>query len=249
MSGLLSGGYVSPNEVERRSAESASKQAELLAANARLVRASLEVDDCILRAPFAGEIADRLLDPGAFARPGAPILTVVDRAKVRVLCDVPETDFAAVATGTPVGLRLLALGRETRGVIARRAPAADAATRTIHAEIDLDDPERRIPVGTTAELTIELGEPAAAVALPLPAAMVRGDSATVFVVDAGTARKRKVEVLGESGGTLFVSPALGASVRVVTEGRALLKDGDHVSDRLEPWTPPSEKAKPAEHQP
>ena len=82
-----------------------------------------------------------------------------------------------------------------------------------------------------------------------PAAMVRGDAATVFVVDAGTARKRKVAVLGESGGTLFVSPALGASVRVVTEGRALLKDGDRVSDRLEAWTPPEDKAQPAEHQP
>lgn len=249
LSGLLTGGYVSPNEVERRSAESASKQAELQAANARLVRASLEVDDCILRAPFAGEIADRLLDPGAFARPGAPILTLVDRTKVRVLCDVPETDFAAVATGTPVRLRLLALGRETAGVIARRAPAADAATRTIHAEIDLDDPERQIPVGTTAELTIELGEPAPAVALPLPAAMVRGDSATVFVVSAGTARKRKVEVLGESGGTLFVSPKLGADARVVTEGRALLKDGDRVTDQLEPWTPPDTKPQPPEHRP
>ena len=37
LSGLLEGGYVSPNEVERRTAESASKQSELLAANTALV--------------------------------------------------------------------------------------------------------------------------------------------------------------------------------------------------------------------
>lgn len=239
MSGLLTGGYVSPNEVERRTAESASKQAELLAANARLVRATLEVDDCVLRAPFAGEVADRLLDPGAFARPGAPILTLVDRSRVRILCDVPEADFAVVATGTPVRLRLVALGRQTMGVIARRAPAADAATRTIHAEIDLEDPDRRIPVGTTAELTIEIGEPVPAVELPLPAAAVRGDAATVFVVSDGVAHRRKVAVLGESGGSLFVGPELGTATRVVTEGRALLKDGDPVTDRLETWTPPT----------
>lgn len=247
LSGLLEGGYVSPNEVERHAADSASKQAELLAANARLVRASLEVDDCVLRAPFAGEIGERLLDPGAFARPGSPILTLVDRAKVRVLIDVPESDFAAVAVGTPVHLRLVALGSDMNGVIARRAPVADPATRTIHAEIDLGEREQespsknasqhRIPVGTTAELSIELGEPVPATELPLRAAAVKGDSATLFVVKDGAAHKLKIAVLGESGGSLFVASKLSAGTRIVTEGRALLKDGDRVADNLESFTP------------
>lgn len=229
LSGLLEGGYVSPNEVERRTAESTSKQAELLAANARMVRASLEVDDCVLRAPFSGEIADRLLDPGGFARPGAPILTVVDREKVRVLIDVPETDFAVVAVGTPVQLRLLAVGSELAGTIARRAPAADPATRTIHAEVDLADSQRRIPVGTTSELTIAVGAPVPAAEIPLRAAAVRGESATVFVVREGVAHKLKLAVLGELGGSLYVSPELKAGTRIVIEGRALLKDGDRVA--------------------
>ena len=238
LSGLLEGGYVSPNEVERHTAESASKQAELLAANARLVRASLEVDDCVLRAPFDGEIGERLLDPGAFARPGSPILTFVDRAKVRVLIDVPESDFAAVAVGTPVHLRLVALGSDMNGVIARRAPVADPATRTVHAEIDLGAGEgSRIPVGTTAELTIELGEPVPATELPLRAAAVKGDSATLFVVKDGAAHKLKIAVLGESGGSLFVVSKLTPGTRIVTEGRALLKDGDRVTDNLESFTP------------
>ena len=254
LSGLLEGGYVSPNEVERRNAESASKQAELLAANERIVRASLDVDDCVLHAPFAGEIAERMLDPGAFARPGSPILTLVDREKVRVLVDVPESDFSAVAVGTPVRLRLVALGSELQGTIARRAPAADPGTRTVHAEIDLgegrrdgspkSDPQLRIPVGTTAELTIELGEPVPAIELPLRAAAVRGDSATLFLVKDGAARKIKLSVLGESGGSLFVAPTISAETRVVTEGRALLKDGDRVTDKLESFTSIQQRPSP-----
>ncbi len=253
LSGLLEGGYVSPNEVERRTAESASKQSELLAANARLVRASLDVDDCVLRAPFAGEIADRMLDPGGFARPGSPILTLVDRDKVRILVDVPESDFEAVAVGTPVRMRLVALGKEMQGTIARRAPAADPGTRTVHAEIDFGEgrpegspkkePQLRIPVGTTAELTIELGESVPAIELPLRAAAVKGDSATLFLVKEGEAHKLKISVLGESGGSLFVTPTIGAGTRVVTEGRALLKDGERVADNLESFT--SVQAKPA----
>lgn len=247
MSGLLEGGFVSPNEVERRTADSASKQAELLAANARLVRASLEVDDCVLRAPFDGEIADRMLDPGGFARPGSPILNFVARDKVRVLVDVPECDFAVVAEGTAVKLRLLALGRAVQGVIARRAPAADAATRTIHAEIDLSAELGSIPVGTTAELNIEIGEPRPAAEIPLRAAAVRGESATLFVVKDRAARKLKIDVMGEAGGSLFVAPTLTAGTHVVTEGRALLKDGDVVVDKLEPFkpVPPTVQVAPA----
>lgn len=237
LSGLLSGGYVSPNEVERRTAESKSKQAELLAQNARLMRAALEVDDCVLRAPFAGEVAERLLDPGGFARPGSPILSLVDRQRVRVMLDVPEADFAVVAPGTGLQLKLVATGEERRGIVARRAPAADVATRTIHAEIDIADAGQRIPVGTTAEVTIAIGQPQPASQIPLRAAAVRGDSATVFVVTDQIAHKQKIAVLGESGGSLFLVPALRPGSAVVTEGRALLKDGEAVSARPEDSRP------------
>lgn len=235
VSGLLEGGYVSPNEVDRRVADSASKQAELLAANARLARASLEVDDCVLRAPFDGEVADRFLDPGAFARPGSPVLSVVDREQVRIVLDVPETDCAVVEPGSEAKIRFLALGTTMVGKIARRAPAADSATRTIHAEIDLLDAQRKLPVGTTAELTLSVGEAIDASELPLRAASIRGDQATLFVLAGDIAHKRKVPVLGEALGSLFVpKQALAQGDLVVTEGRALLSEGDRVQSKQEP---------------
>jgi RND family efflux transporter MFP subunit len=235
VSGLLEGGYVSPNEVDRRVADSASKQAELLAANARLARASLEVDDCVLRAPFDGEVADRFLDPGAFARPGSPVLSVVDREQVRIVLDVPETDCAVVEPGSEAKIRFLALGTTMVGKIARRAPAADSATRTIHAEIDLLDAQRKLPVGTTAELTLSVGEAIDASELPLRAASIRGDQATLFVLAGDIAHKRKVPVLGEALGSLFVpKQALAQGELVVTEGRALLSEGDRVQSKQEP---------------
>lgn len=253
VSGLLAGGYVSPNEVDRRMAESASKQAELLAANARLARASLEVDDCVLRAPFDAEVADRFLDPGAFARPGSPVLLIVEREQVRIVVDVPETDFAVVAEGAEAKIRFLALSTSLVGRITRRAPAADSSTRTVHAEIDLLDAQRKVPVGTTAELVLSVGEPVDAAELPLRAAAVRGDSATLFVLDGDAARKRKVPVLGEAEGSLFVSPeAVKPGEQVVVEGRALLQDGDRVAAKLEgaaPSAPLPEREKGKEARP
>jgi RND family efflux transporter MFP subunit len=230
---LKEGGFASPNETERRAADSASKAAELMETEARMQRATLEVNDCVLRAPFAGEIAARSVDPGSFVRPGSPVATLVDRTTVRVVGEAPEADFAVVAPKTPVRLLALATKLDLRGTIARRSPAADLATRTVHIEIDVPDPDRSLPVGTTAELTVDVGQPAPATEIPLLAASVRGDKATVFVVDGGVAHKGVYHVAGERGGSLFVDPGLRAGSRVVTEGRALLRDGDRVEAKLE----------------
>jgi len=226
--GLLNGGFVSPNEAEQKSAQSTSEAAQVEAERANLARSSLQVNDCIMRAPFAGEVAQRLIDPGAFARPGSTIVTVVDRDTVRMTADAPETDFEAVAAGTKVTIHLYATNRDLPGTITRRSPAADPSTRTVHFEVDLADPNRAIPVGTTGEVQIEVGTPAPATEVPLYAANVRGHKATVFVVDHSEAHARTVPVAGEAGGSLFLDPALPPDALIVAEGRALLEDGDAV---------------------
>jgi membrane fusion protein (multidrug efflux system) len=230
---LEHGGFASPNEIERRRADSASKAAELQSTQARIVKASLEVSDCVLRAPFAGEIADRLKDPGAFVHPGDALAVLVDRTTVRVTADVPEGDFGVIPPGTPVRIHALATGRDLAGKVARRSPAADDSTRTIHLEVDVPDPQRTLPVGTTAELSVDVGEPAPASEVPLIAASVRGDRATLFVVEGAVARKKVVPVKGERGGSLFLAPVLPAGAQVVTEGRSSLNDGDRVAARVE----------------
>jgi membrane fusion protein (multidrug efflux system) len=225
---LQQGGFASPNEIEQKQAESAAKQADLESTEARLQRATLEVNDCVLRAPFAGEIASRSVDPGAFVHPGESVATIVDRATVRATVEVPEIDFEYVAPGTLVRIRALANDRELAGTIARRSPAADPSTRTVHFEIDVPDPKRQLPVGTTAELTIDVGKPKPATEVPLIAASVRGSKAALFTVQNGIAHKVHCSVQGEQGETLFLDTSLPAGSEIVTEGRALLKDGDAV---------------------
>jgi RND family efflux transporter MFP subunit len=241
---LKEGGFASPNEIENREATSASKQAELMESQAKMQRATLEVSDCVLRAPFAGEIAARLVDPGAFVRPGTEVATLVDRNTVRVVGEVPEADFDIVGPGTPLRVHALATDRRVGAQIARRSPAADPSTRTIHVEVDVPDPTRALPVETTAELDIDVGAPTPATEIPLIGAAVRGAKATVFVVDGRIVRKAVYAVVGERGGTLFVDAKLPAGSRVVTEGRALLKDGDRVEPKLDVAPPAPAAAEP-----
>jgi RND family efflux transporter MFP subunit len=236
--GLLDGGFVSPNEAEQKVAQSASEQAQLLATKARLLGTTLEVNDCVLRAPFDGEIATRTVDPGAFVRPGVDIVSVVDRSIVRISADAPEVDFEVIAPNTEVKIHVISTGQDLVGKISRRAPAADDATRTVHFEIDAPNANRAIPVGTTGELRIDVGEPVPAVGVPLSAASVRGSKASVFVVEDGVAHARTVQVLGEISGTVFLDPVLKPGSLVVTEGRALLGEGDKVAATEEKPGPP-----------
>jgi membrane fusion protein, multidrug efflux system len=232
--GLLDGGFVSPNEAEQKTAQSTSEAAQAESERANLARSSLEVNDCIMRAPFNGEVAQRSTDPGAFVRPGNTIVTVVDRSTVRMTADAPEVDFDVVPAGTPVSVHVYATNRDFPARITRRSPAADAATRTVHFEVDLADPARSIPVGTTGDVHIDVGTPAPATEIPLSAATVRGSKASVFVIEQNVAHLRTVVVEGEAGGSLFVEPALGPDTLVVAEGRALLEDGDLVEAREAP---------------
>jgi RND family efflux transporter MFP subunit len=232
---LLDGGFVSPNEAEQKEAQSAAEEAQLASQRAKLASRALEVGDCVLRSPFDGEVARRMIDPGAFVRPGTAIVSVVDRSTVRVVFDVPESDFDVVGPGTPVSVHVVATDRTLGATVSRRSPSADPDTRTVHCEADMPNSSREIPVNTTGEVRIAVGKPVPAAAVPLASAAVTGAKAAVFVVEGGVAHKKTFKVTGERGGTLFLDTALAAGAQVVTEGRAVLADGDAVTAKVVPF--------------
>ncbi|HSQ62393.1 MAG TPA: efflux RND transporter periplasmic adaptor subunit [Polyangiaceae bacterium] len=243
---LLDGGFVAINDSEKKQAQSDSEHAELRAAQARLAAAALDVNDCVLKAPFDGEIATRTIDPGAFVHPGNALVSVVDRDTVRVVADAPERDFDALRPGVIAAIDAISNGAHIDAPISRRAPKADPSTRTVHFEIDIPDKSRSLPVASTGLIHVEVGAPRPSTSLPLHAAMVSQHKARIFVLDGDIARAKDVGVLGEAAGVLFVDPAqLPADARVVVEGRALLHDGDHVVAKPEPPAPASNEPEDA----
>ena len=230
MKQMLSGGFASANEVEQMTARSSAERSDLASLRASLSAKTLEVDDCVQRAPFDGEVAERLVDPGAYVRPGNSIITVIDRRTIRVAAGAPEADFNIVAVATPVEIDVAAIGKKLTAPISRRAPGADAGTRTVDFEIDIPNEDRVLPARATATLTIPVGQPTEASRVPSLAGNLRGNKATIFIVKDGVASRRVVPVLGEAGGQLFIGRAeLPKGTLVVTEGRALLEDGDRVA--------------------
>ncbi|MBK9265754.1 MAG: efflux RND transporter periplasmic adaptor subunit [Polyangiaceae bacterium] len=230
---LVEDGFVSQNEAEQKAARSAAAEAQLQAMRAELASKALQVNDCVLKAPFRGEIAHRFIDPGTFVKPGATLVSIIDRAIVRVTFDVPEVDYQAVSPGTEAKVKMLATGREILAKIARRSPSANPATRTVRVDIDVQDTERALPVGTTAEVFIDVGAPQDAIELPLRAATIRGKKATLFVIDGDVAKSMSARVLGESVKSVFLERFISAGTPVVLEGRSQLRNGDVVRTRVE----------------
>jgi RND family efflux transporter MFP subunit len=226
---LLDGGFVSPNEAELITARSDSEAAELAAQEANLAKSALDVSDCILRAPFDGEVSLRLVDPGSFVRPSTEMIGVVDRNTVRMTADAPESDFDVIPPGTKVTVHIVSTNIDIPATITRRAPSADPGTRTVHFEIDLDDSDRHIPVDTTGEVHVPVGEAVPATAVPLSAVTMNDRKATLYTVDGDVAHSHTLVEMGEVGPSVFFRPdALKPGTMIVVEGRALLKDGDQV---------------------
>jgi multidrug efflux pump subunit AcrA (membrane-fusion protein) len=149
--------------------------------------------------------------------------------------DVPERDFEVVSPDRKVRIVEYATGKEIFGSITRRAPAADPGTRTVHIEIDIPDPAHEIPVGTTGDVRVDVGNPVPATVLPLAAAIMHDDKATIFVVDGDVVHVKTFLSLGEADGMIYAKPNdVPAGTHVVSDGRGLIKEGDRVVSKLEP---------------
>ncbi len=218
---------------------SLAEAAQLLETQANVVRTSLDVRDCVLRAPFDGEIGTRSFDPGAFVHPGAAIVSVVDRDTMRVTVDAPEKDFDALAPSTVGPDRRPRDGQPTcrrRSRAARPGPTRRRARSTSRSTCPI--PQRQYPVGTTAIVHVDVGKPVPATEVPIYAATQDEGKAKLFVVDHDVAHAKTLPVTGEVGGGLyFALAALPAGSLVVTEGRALLSDGDRVLAHVEAEAP------------
>jgi multidrug efflux system membrane fusion protein len=141
-------------------------------------------------------------------------------------------------------MRLLATTRELDAKISRVSPSADPATRTIHFEVDLENQDHSIPVGTTAEMLIKEAEGRKVIQVPSSAAKVEGDKATLFVIEGDRAHKKVLPFLGEHEGLLYLAPDLPEGSRVVLDGRNQLEDGDQVVARPATGSVPEAGVKP-----
>jgi len=200
-------------------------------ANARLARKHLA--DVYLRAPFAGLIAAKLVEPGVSAMPGAPAFSLIKTAQVFARAVVPEAEIGGMRRGMTVQVLVPALGREVRGTVQVINPVADPTSRSFYLKVLLPNPGLRLLPGMLTSLRIPLpaGQTAAVVAVAPQLVVQEADGASVvYVADAAgqTARRRRVVLGPVQGQQVVVSQGLAAKEHVIVAGQQRLHDGQAI---------------------
>ena len=123
-------------------------QAQVQEHVARVDQIDQRLADSVIKAPFAGVVAERYLDTGAQASPSRPILRLLGSAGLRVRFAIPEDAPRGLAPGAPIHVRLPREGPVLSGQVENIAPEVDASSRMIFALARLDvPPGAEVPAG------------------------------------------------------------------------------------------------------
>jgi RND family efflux transporter MFP subunit len=155
--------------------------------------------------------------------------------RVRISVGVPEVDAPLIDPGDPAEVRLQALdGRVFPARVSRLSWALDPSTRTLRAEIDLENPDGRLRPGLYAYVAILADERTAAPSLPASAVLRDGGKAYCVVVSGGQAHRREVVTGLADGRRVEVLSGLEGGEAVVEKNADTLADGQPVEAAAAP---------------
>lgn len=222
-------------EAARQQYESAKNGAAqqyqaLQAARARVALARKAVADTVVRAPFAGLVAERLATTGDYVTKGLKVAVVVRVDPLRVQLTVPEQFVSAIAVGAPVNFEVDAYpGRQFTGKIRYVSPALEANQRALTVEAVVANPNRELKPGLFATARIEQPQRTPAILVPASAIQTTAGTSRVFIVNGDHVEERIVTVGQTVDTNVEISNGLKAGERVATTNVAQLSDGAKVS--------------------
>ena len=242
-------GYTSTQALDlaRTTAESlraqiAATREQVRAADAQIQVAQQDVDNCTVRAPFAGVVVSKdaqrgeMVSPisagGGFTRTG--IATIVDMESIEIEVDVNESYIARVEPGQRVEAILDAypdwrIPAKVRTVI----PTADRQKATVKVRISFDQLDPRILPDMGVKVSFLAAEqpsgqaPARAVA-PREAVRDAEGKTVVFIFRDGKLERRAVSLGALRGTDVDVTAGLSPGDQVVVKGPDGLRDGQRV---------------------
>jgi membrane fusion protein (multidrug efflux system) len=222
-------------EAARQQYESAKNGASqqyqsLQAARARVSLARKASADTVVRAPFGGIVAERLVAAGDYVTKGMKVATVVRVNPLRVQLTIPEQFVSAIAVGQPVTFEVDAYaGRQFEGRVKYVSPSLQAAQRALTVEAIVPNGSGVLKPGLFATARIEQPARTPGVLVPHAAVQTSAGTSRVYVVN-GDHVDERIVTTGETVGDLVeITKGLKAGERVATKNVAQLADGIKVS--------------------
>jgi RND family efflux transporter MFP subunit len=190
---LVKQNFISQNAFDSADAAHRAQIAAVAAAQAQLDQTRLQLADAVVRAPIAGLIAKRHVQPGEKVAFDAPLLAIVDLSDLEVQAQAAVGDVARVAAGQKVEVEIEGLPeRRFAGRVERINPSAEPGSRTINVYVGLANGESLLRAGMFARVRLRLDGGSQVPALPVAAVRSDGPQAVVWVVADGKLARRIV---------------------------------------------------------
>lgn len=220
-------GHVSEAVYDAARFQREALQAQVVALEAQIAALDIRIARHEIRAPFDGVVTARLMDEGAIASPGAPVIRLRERGAPEARIGVPSAISARFPLDMPQMLQIA--GRTVEGVLTASIPDIDPATRSVALIFRLP-PQMDAPEGETVELAAEISHDGTGGWLPVTA-LREGQKGlwTVMVVEDGVVVAEAVRVIALSGDRAFVDGTLAEGARVVTAGLNRIAPGQAVT--------------------
>lgn len=206
--------------------EQAAREAELASSEARQALAQKTLDDCVIRAPFGGVVAERSVEPGVYVRADSAIARVVDLSTLRLVLNVPETEVGGLLVGQPVEFTTAAYPDKTfTGTLKFLGAAMREASRDLVVEAEVPNPDGHLRPGFFSDARIRLREEKV-VAVPADALRIEGSRRKAFVVEKdNTISERLVEVGDTRENFTEIRRGVAAGETVLVKPAAEATDG------------------------
>jgi RND family efflux transporter MFP subunit len=229
------------------SAELEAQRGQVGVAEAQLRVAQVDLDNTVVRAPFAGVIVAKAAQPGeivspisaggGFTRTG--IGTIVDMDSLEIEVDVNEAYINRVKPQQPVQAVLDAYPQwKIPASVIAIIPTADRSKATVKVRIALEQKDSRIVPDMGVRVAFldeqpggDLAQSSRGVLVPASAIVQRDGASVVFVVEDNRARLRPVTAGALGGDLRLVENGLDAGERVVLDPPAGLEDGGRIALR------------------
>ncbi|NQY04517.1 MAG: efflux RND transporter periplasmic adaptor subunit, partial [Halieaceae bacterium] len=226
---LRATGAVSREAFDETRLQARALAAQLKSVDAQLARIQLDLDKTTLRAPYAGVVAQRMVNAGAVVSAGAPVLRIVAEGAREAHVGIAIEQAAKLNAGASYPLTLR--GETVSATLRSLRPDVDPSTMTTTAVFDLPAEVQ----GLDGEpVTLTLGETVTDTGGWLPmTALIEGERGLWTVMrldetgDSPTAIREAVEVLHVHGDQAYVRGTL-------VDGHAIIATGIH---RVTPGAP------------
>ncbi len=231
---LLAQKLISTSNFDELQANRSRAAAQVVVAEAARDEAALRLGFATLRAPDAGVIAVRRVQPGQVVTAGNELLRLIRRGRLEWRAEIAERDIGRLKIGAKVVLRAPD-GESVAGVVRAVSPGVDPQTRTGVLFADLPAPGS-LRSGMFVEGRLQVGT-AEVMAVPRESVVFRDGYSYLFVLgDGGVVSQRRVDTGVMQGDFIELRSGLNPAEKVVVRGAGFLSDGDVVKV-VEPKTP------------